>query len=193
MPEPMSLDAASDAMREAMRETVRRHSWLFVIQGVVMAIAGVIALIYPLFSTVAVAIFLGWMLIFSGVAHAITLIGGSKAPHFWLQLISAALSVIVGFMFLRNPAAGVGTLVLLMVVFFLVEGIAKVVFALTVRPLANWGWVLASGVLGVLIAIWLIANPGMSLLFLGIFIGVQLIAEGVAIGWMAWQVRKVSA
>lgn len=190
MSDQMTLDQASEAMREAMRKTVRRYSWLFLIQGMLMAIAGVVALIYPLFSTVGVALFLGWMLIFSGIAHAVTLIGGSKVPHFWLQLISAVLSVIVGFLFLRNPAAAVGTLVLLMIVFFMVEGLAKVVFALTVRPLANWAWVLASGVLGVLIAIWLILNPGMSLLFLGVFIGVQLIAEGAAIAWMAWQVRK---
>jgi uncharacterized membrane protein HdeD (DUF308 family) len=173
MTEPMSLDAASEAMREAMRETVRRNSTLFLIQGGLMVVAGIVALIYPLISTVAVALFLGWMLIFSGIAHAVTLIGGSKVPHFWLQLISAVLSVIVGILFIRNPAAGVGTLVLLMVVYFMVEGLAKIVFSLTVRPLANWGWVLGSGILGVLIAVWLLANPGMSLLFLGIFIGVR--------------------
>ncbi len=190
MTEELSLDQASEAMREAMRNTVRRNSTLFIIQGALMVAAGVIALIYPLISTVAVAVFLGWMLIFSGVAHVITLIGGTRVPHFWLQLISAALSIVVGFLFLRNPAAGVGTLVVLMVVYFLVEGVAKVVFALTVRPLANWGWVLASGVLGIVLAVWLIANPGMSLLFLGLFIGVQLIAEGGAIALVAWQARR---
>lgn len=190
MTDEMTLDDAADAMRQAMRHTVRRNSMLFLIQGILMVVAGVLALIYPLFSTVAVALFLGWMLIFAGIAQAVTLIGGAKVPHFWLQLISAVLAVVVGFLFLRNPAAGVGTLVLLMIVFFMVEGLAKIVFALTVRPLANWGWVLASGILGLLIAFWLMANPGMSLLFLGILIGVQLIAEGVAIAWMAWQVRK---
>jgi len=56
--------------------------------------------------------------------------------------------------------------------------------------LANPGWVLASGVLGVLLAIFLIANPGFSLFFLGIFVGVQLVAEGLAIGWMAWNFGK---
>lgn len=190
MTEQMSLDDAAEAMKQAMRHTVKRNSMLFLIQGVLMVVAGVLALIYPLFSTVAVALFLGWMLIFAGIAQAVTLIGGAKVPHFWLQLISAVLAVVVGFLFLRNPAAGVGTLVLLMIVFFMVEGLAKIVFALTVRPLANWGWVLASGILGLVISFWLIANPGMSLFFLGILIGVQLIAEGVAIAWMAWQVRK---
>lgn len=191
--QPMSLEAASEAMKEAMRTTVRRHRVLFLIQAAIMVLAGIAALIYPLISTVALALFLGWMLIFAGIAQAITLIGGSKVPHFWMQLLSAVLSVIVGFLFIRNPAVGVGTLALLLIAFFLVSGIAKIYFSLTVRPLANWGWVLASGVLGVLLAIFLIANPALSLFFLGIFVGVQLIAEGVAIGWMAWNVGKADA
>ncbi len=87
-------------------------------------------------------------------------------------------------------SSGVSTLALLLIVFFMVEGMSKVVFSLTVRPLANWGWVLASGVLGVLIALYLLSNPTLSLVMLGLFIGVQLISEGVAIGSMAWQARK---
>jgi uncharacterized membrane protein HdeD (DUF308 family) len=150
----------------------------------------ILALVYPLITNVAFAVFLGWMLLLSGIVQAVTLIGGGKTPDFWLQLISAALSVIVGFLFLRNPAVAVGTLVMLMSVFFMMEGISKTVFFLTIRPFPNWGWVLASGMLGILIAAWLLANPGMHLLVLGILIGVHLIAEGIAIATMAWMVRK---
>jgi uncharacterized membrane protein HdeD (DUF308 family) len=188
-----SLDAAAEAMGEAMRQSVRRNAALFLLQGVLLVAAGVLALIYPLFSTLAIALFLGWILIFAGIAEAVTLIGGTKVPHFWLQLISAVLSVVVGFLIVRNPALGIGALVLLMIVYFLIGGLAKIVFSLWIRPLENWGWVLVSGIVGVLIGVWLLANPGMSLLFLGIFIGINLIAEGTAIALMAWQVRKASA
>jgi uncharacterized membrane protein HdeD (DUF308 family) len=190
MTEEMTLDAAADAMREATRKTVRRGSMLYLIQGILLVIAGVLALVYPLITNVALAVFLGWMLLLSGIVQAVTLIGGGKTPDFWLQLISAALSVVVGFLFLRNPAVAVGTLVMLMSVFFLIEGISKTVFSLTIRPFPNWGWVLASGILGILIAVWLLANPAMSLLLLGILIGVQLVAEGIAIATMAWMARK---
>lgn len=190
MTEQMTLDAAAEAMREATRKAVRRSSLLFLVQGALLVVAGILALLYPLITNIAVAGFLGWMLLLSGIVQAVTLIGGGKTPDFWLQLISAALSVIVGFLFLRNPAVAVGTMVMLMSVFFLIEGISKTVFSLTIRPFPNWGWVLASGVLGILIAVWLLANPGMSLLLLGILIGVQLIAEGIAIARMAWMARK---
>jgi uncharacterized membrane protein HdeD (DUF308 family) len=188
-----SLDAAAEAMSEAMRQSVRRNAVLFLLQGVLLIAAGALALIYPLFSTLAIALFLGWILIFAGIAEAVTLIGGTRVPHFWLQLISAVLSVLVGFLIVRNPALGIGGLVLLMIVYFLIGGLAKIVFSLWIRPLENWGWVLLSGIVGVLIGAWLLANPAMSLLFLGIFIGINLIAEGTAIALMAWQVRKAAA
>ena len=174
-------------MREALQQTVRRNSLLFLLQAALMVVAGLVAFVYPLYSSVALAAFLGWMLIFAGIVQVISLIGATKVPHFWLQLVSAVLSVIIGFLFVRNPGVAVGTLALLLIVFFMVEGMSKVVFSLTVRPLANWGWVLASGVLGVLIALYLLSNPTLSLVMLGLFIGVQLISEGVAIGWMAWR------
>lgn len=190
MTEQITLNAAAEAMREATRKTVRRSSLLFLVQGVLLVVAGILALLYPLITNVAVAVFLGWMLLLCGMVQAVTLIGGGKTPDFWLQLISAALSMIVGFLFLKNPAAAVGALVMLMSVFFLIEGISKTVFSLTIRPFPNWGWVLASGILGILIAVWLLANPGMSILLLGVLIGVQLTAEGIAIATMAWMVRK---
>jgi uncharacterized membrane protein HdeD (DUF308 family) len=61
-----------------------------------MVIAGIVALLYPFVSSVALVLFLGWILIVSGIVQAISLIGAQNAPNFWLQLLSAVLSVIVG-------------------------------------------------------------------------------------------------
>ena len=185
----MSASVGPLRPRGAFDESVRRHSFWFLLQGVLLVAAGVIAFVYPLATTVAVTLLLGWMMIFSGAVQAITLIATSKVPHFWLQLVSAVLWIVTGFLFVRNPAVAVGTLALLLVFFFMVEGIAKIVLALTVRPLANWGWVLVSGIIGVAILVFLMMNPALSLLALGIFIGIQLISEGVAIFWLAWAQR----
>ena len=38
-------------------------------------------------------------------------------PHFWLQLISVILAILIGFLFLRDPAQGMMTLALLLIVF----------------------------------------------------------------------------
>ena len=80
---------------------------------------------YPIVSSVAVVLFLGWVLIISGVVQGISLIGAQHVPHFWLQLISVVLSVIVGALFIRQPGEGLLAITLLLIVFFMVEGISK--------------------------------------------------------------------
>jgi len=71
----------------------------------------------------------------------------------------------------------------------MIEGIAKVVFALTIRPLANWLWVLASGAASIGLAIILIADPSPGIWLLGLLFGVHLIGQGLALGYLAWRAQ----
>jgi uncharacterized membrane protein HdeD (DUF308 family) len=187
----MSLDTAAQVMREEMRRTVKRYSLWYLVQGGLMILAGILALVYPAISSVAVVFFIGWLLIFSGIFQGISLIGARHVPHFWLQLISVALFIVVGALFLRNPGESLLTLTLLLIVFFLIEGISKVIFALTIRPFPNWGWVLLSGIVGIVLAFYLWASiPVSAAWLLGVLLGIELICEGAAISHLAWQVRK---
>ncbi len=187
----MSLDDAARAMREAMRETVKRHSLWYLVQGGVMIVAGILALVYPIASSFAVVFLFGWLLIISGVVQGISLFDARNVPHFWLQLVSVVLSVIVGVLLIRHRGEGLLALTLLLLVYFMVEGISKVIFALTIRPFPNWGWVLASGIVGILVALYLWASlPVTALWLLGVLLGIQLICEGAALGYLAWKVRE---
>jgi uncharacterized membrane protein HdeD (DUF308 family) len=187
----ISVESASQVIREAMRDKIKQHSFWYIVQSGLMILAGILALIFPVISSFAIVLFLGWVLIFSGILQAISLIDARHVPHFWLQLVSVVLSVLVGIMFLRNPGAGLLTLTLLLIVFFMVEGISKVIFSLTIRPFPNWGWVLASGVISILLAFYLWANtPVTAIWLLGVLLGIELICEGAALGRMALHARK---
>ena len=189
----MSVEAAAQALREAMRETVKRHSLWYLIQGALMVVVGILALICPVVSSVAVVFLLGWLLIISGIVQGISLIDTRYVPHFWLQLVSVVLSVIVGVLFLRHPGEGLLVLTLLLIVYLMVEGISKVIFSLTIRPFPNWGWVLASGIVGMVLALYLWGSlPVTAVWLLGVLLGIQLICEGAALGYLAWQVRRSS-
>ncbi|HTF61503.1 MAG TPA: HdeD family acid-resistance protein [Edaphobacter sp.] len=176
-----------------MRETVKRYSLWYLIQGGLLVVAGVLAIIYPIFSSVAVIILLGWLLIISGFAQGISLLGARHVPHFWLQLVSVILAFLIGFLFLRDPAQGLLTVTLLLIVFFMIEGISKIVFALTIRPFPHWGWVLASGLVGIVLSLVLWASlPVTALWLVGLLLGIQLISVGGALAHLAWQVRRSS-
>ena len=187
----MSLDAAAEVFREAMRQTVKRYSLWYLVEGVLLIAAGILAIIYPVFSSTAVIVILGWLLIISGILQGLSLVGARHVPHFWLQLISVILAVLVGLLFLRDPAQGMATIALLLVVFFMMEGISKVVFALTIRPFPNWGWVLGSGLVGILLSLLLLASlPVTAAWLIALLLGVNLISVGAAIGYLAWRVRQ---
>lgn len=189
----MSLDLAAEVFREAMRETVKRYSLWYLIEGVLLVIAGVLAIIYPVLSSGAVVVLLGWLLIISGLLQGLSLLGARQVPHFWLQLISVILAILIGLLFLRDPTQGLMTLALLLIIFFMMEGISKVVFALTIRPFPNWGWVLASGLVGILLALILWASlPVTAVWLIGFLLGINLISIGAAIGYLAWNVRHAA-
>ncbi|HWM30874.1 MAG TPA: HdeD family acid-resistance protein [Methyloceanibacter sp.] len=188
----ISLDAAAAAMREAMRETVKKYSLWYLLQGVLMIVAGILALVYPLVASVAMVFLLGWILIISGVLQGIGLIGARDVPHYWLSLISAVLAIVIGLLLLRQPDSGLLLMTVLLIVYFMVEGISKVIFALTIRPFPNWGWVLASGIVGIVLAVYLWANmPVSSEWVLGVLLGILLVSEGVALAYLAWKVRDL--
>jgi uncharacterized membrane protein HdeD (DUF308 family) len=79
---------------------------------------------------------------------------------------------------------------ILLIVYFMVEGFSKVILALTIRPFPGWGWVLASGVIGILLAVCLWSNmPVTAAWMLGLLLGILLISEGLALTNLTRRVR----
>ena len=137
----------------ARRSSVIRPGIL--LKGVFLVIAGVLALVYPYVASVALVFLIGWILIISGVLQGIGLIGAKEVPHFWLQLISSVLAIVIGLLLLRNPNAGLLIMTVLLIVFFIVEGFSKIIFALNIRPVTGWVFVLLSGIIGILLGAYL--------------------------------------
>ena len=191
MTENISMESASQVLREGMRETIKKYSYWYMIQGGVMMVAGVFAFIYPLLARSSAVVLVGWLLIISALVQGVSLIGARHVPHFWVQLVSIVLSVIIGIMFLRSPDQGMFTLTMLLIIYFLAEGISKVIFSLTIRPFPNCHWILLSGLIAFIAAIFSWSKlPVTAIWILCPFLGIVLISEGAALGYLAWEVRK---
>ncbi len=183
----IDLASASAIFNQAMRETVRRHRFLYLVQAALMVLGGVLAILSPVFASAAFVWLLGWILILNGVVQGIGLLGAMNHPSFWLQLIPAVLGIVVGVLLLSNLGQAMVVISVLLVVFLMIEGIAKVVFALSIRPLENWSWVLASGLMGLVLSVILFASmPVTALWLIGLMLGIGLIAEGAALGALIW-------
>jgi uncharacterized membrane protein HdeD (DUF308 family) len=179
-------------LREAVQAQIQKRSTLYLAQGVLLAAAGVVALLFPAFMGAGALALLAWLLIIAGAVQVISLIGAPEAPTFWLQLIAVVLDILVGVLLLMNPQAGLAAVTLLMLVLFMVGGMERIVFALMIRPMPNWGWVLAGGVVSILCSFVLFANlPEAATWFLGVLLGVHLLAIGLSDAWFAWRIRRV--
>ncbi len=187
----IDLASAAAIYNQAMRESVGRHRLLYLAQAVLMVIGGAVAILFPVFASAAFVWFLGWILIGSGIVQGLSLFGARNHPSFWLSLIPAVLGIVVGFLLLRDVGQGMVVISILLIVFFMVEGISKVVFALAIRPLANWFWVLASGVLAVVLAVILWSSmPVTAMWLIGLLLGINLITEGMALAALVWTAKK---
>ena len=141
-------------MQRAVRDTVRLHWQLFLAQGVIMLILGVLAIIWPGISTIAVDIYVGWLFLLSGIVGIFTMFLARDVQAFLWMLLTAALSLFVGIVLLWHPVEGAVSLTLVLIAFFIVEGAFQIVASLSYRAVfpESWGWMLASGIADLILA-----------------------------------------
>lgn len=181
-----SLNMAAEIYRNALQANVRRFALLYVAEGVLLAVVGIFAIVYPLAISSGLAVPLGWLFIIVGALQAIIFFSMRSLPYIGFQLISIPIAVLIGFLLLRNPLQARQTLVLLAVVFLMLQGLSRLTFALSIRPFPRWEGVMVSGVLGILLALVLVGSlPEPANWLVGLLVGLELIAEGAALALLA--------
>ena len=175
--------------------TMREHWLLFVIEGIVLLVLGGLAIVVPPLATLGVTIFLGWLLLASGVVGLIMTFMARGAPGFIWSLISALLGIAVGLMLLVWPLGGALSLTLVLTAFFIVEGVASIMYALEhKRELSGrWGFMLLSGVVDLVLAAIIIAGlPGTALWALGVLVGINMLFGGASLVGLGLAARRAA-
>ncbi|HWC93884.1 MAG TPA: HdeD family acid-resistance protein [Pseudolabrys sp.] len=182
-------------VQRAVARSLHQHWVLFLVEGVVLLVLGATAIVIPPLATLAATLVLGWLFLVSGVVGLFTTFLMRHAPGFWWSLISAALAVLVGSLLLARPVSGAYSVTLVLIAFFIIEGVASIMFALEhKRELSGrWGWMLASGVIDLLLAVMILAGlPGTAAWALGLLVGINMVFGGAALIAMALHARNAS-
>jgi uncharacterized membrane protein HdeD (DUF308 family) len=158
---------------------LRASSGMLLWLGLAMVLLGLAAIVFPVFSTLVAAILTGWVFLVSGAL----MLMGSFSIHgtgpFFGGLLFSLLSIAAGVFLLFNPLAGAVALTLLVGVIFMVQGAFELFFAFELRPHPGWGAMVISGLASVVMAILIVATwPAISLIVLGILLGVNFISSG---------------
>ena len=180
-------------IRAAVAGAIRAHSTFFLVEGIILLILGVLAILLPPIATLAVTIIFGWIFLVAGLIGWVTTLAARGAPGFWWSLLSALLATAAGLILLVRPVGGAISLTLLLIGFFTVEGVVSILYALEHRRelSGRWEWMLVSGVIDIVIAgIVLAGLPGTAAWALGVLVGVNMIFGGTAMIAMALHARR---
>ena len=189
----MTLPQDITGLQGKMSAAVREHWKAFLIEGILLVILGLAAIIVPPLAGLAITIFLGWMFLISGVAGLALTFWARQMPGFWWSLISAVLAIGAGIILLAQPVRGTLTLTIVVGAYFLAEGVATIMYALEHRRelSARWSWLLVSGLMDILIAGIIIAGlPGSALWAVGLLVGINMVFGGATLIGMALAARN---
>ena len=184
---------ASDRIEGMLTEEANsiRKSWgWFLALGIVQIVAGMLAVSFAFSATVASVVTLGILLLVAAGAQMGAAVWARDWSGFFLFLLVGVLYAVAGFFTLQQPVLAAESLTLMLAAAFVVGGVFRIIVALLER-FPSWGWVLANGALAVLlgIAIWQ-QWPASGLWVLGLFVGVELVVNGLTWLMLAVGVRS---
>jgi uncharacterized membrane protein HdeD (DUF308 family) len=193
----MSTNPADLArIKSSIATALHAHWQLFLTEGIVLMILGVLAIVVPNIATLAVEVLIGWLLLISGVVGLIATLRMRSAPGFGWSLLSAVIGIVAGLVLLRWPLSGALSLTLILTAFLTIEGVASIFFALEhKRELSGrWGMMLFSGVVDLILAGMIFAGlPATAAWAIGLLIGINMVFGGSALIAMALHARNAAS
>jgi len=180
-----------NAIRAGLAKSIHDHWVLYFVEAIVLLALGMIAIIVPPLATLGVTLVIGWVFLAGGIVGLIATFRARHAPGFWWSLVSAVLGIAAGLLLLAWPLSGAVSLTLVLISFFIVEGIATIMFGVEQRHhISTWGWMVASGIVDVLLAGILFAGfPETAAWALGLLVGIDMIFGGAALAVISLDAR----
>ena len=165
---------------------IQAHRRGFIFLGVALAVAGFLAIVFPLAGGLAVEIWTAIALLIAGGAQIAHAFAARQWQGFLLGLLVGILYVLTGAVLWLNPIRGVVTLTALLALAILFDGVLRTVLAFRIRPVDGWFWMLISGLIGIVVAFMIWQQlPSSATWALGLMLGCNLIFSGLAFAGLA--------
>jgi uncharacterized membrane protein HdeD (DUF308 family) len=180
----------ADTVAELTKAVRDNRGW-FIALGIILLIVGTAAIVFPFISTLSTTVLIGWVLVIGGIVQIIHAFGAKGWGGFFWEAVIGVLETIFGLILLAYPIAGIIALTLFLAAMFFVEGIVRTVFSFQIRPQAGWGWLLASGIISIIVGVMLWAKlPSSALWAIGLLVGINFIMAGWSLLMLAFAAEK---
>lgn len=170
---------------------IGRSWWVLVLFGVIAVAFGIISLVSPAATAVAMVWAFGVMAIAEGVISLFALItGNSRISRGWLALYALS-SLAFGVLAVLNPVQMAGILLLLLAAWLLIAGVFRIALAIRIRKHIRGEWLIAlSGLLVIALAVLFVAYPLAGLAAIAIWIGLGALLYGALQIWVGLKLRR---
>src|SRR4029078_12446052 len=105
-------NSMANSMTNAITGEIHKATTWSIVLSALMIFAGVLAIFSPAIAGVAVTVFFGWLLIFSGVLHVAYAWQGNRPGTGGWEILLGILYGGIGFYLLARPDAGLASLTL---------------------------------------------------------------------------------
>jgi uncharacterized membrane protein HdeD (DUF308 family) len=164
-----------------MNKEINREIGWSIVMSVAMIVAGVLAVIVPPASGIAVTVLVGWLMMFYGavqITYGWQDRGGGGLV--WGVLLGILYGFTGGYM-LMNPVAGLASLTLVLAACLFIESILEVILSFKLRPLSGSGWLLLHGIITLILAIMIWRSwPTSTMWVIGTLVGISMVFSGIA-------------
>ena len=186
----MSTETPGPSAAHATTELGRSWGWVLA-AGIAWFLAGLVTLVWPGVTILALVIILGVFLLFAGATELGWSFAARHNKGWGLLLFRGIVDVIAGVVVLAWPAATALVLALILGFWLLIYAAMTLWFAYQQRgERPQTGHFVAKGVIAIVAAAITVAWPGVTILVIALVIGIALVLKGVVLMRLAFALRR---
>jgi uncharacterized membrane protein HdeD (DUF308 family) len=167
-------------LTKPMTEATKPTGKSMTLFGVIAIILGMLAMMAPGLTGFSIAMVLGGIVLVAGIVRMIWAFQAGSLGRGLLMFAIGGLTAVAGASLLANPLFAAATLTLMLVIYFIADGIAEMVAGFQLGFGSGGGWFIFGGIISVLLGIMLWRQYPLSGVFaMGILIGIKLFFVGL--------------
>ncbi len=173
---------------------IKKNAGLTVVSGIILLVAGTLAILSPFVAGVSITVLVGAMLAVSGVGQCFLAFKAGAFGRGLMVFVVGVLMTIAGFYMMNQPVAGLATLTIILMSYLLATGVLEIIVAFQLKPADGWGLELFNGIVTLLLGIMLWRQfPLSGAWAIGILFGIKMVFSGWAFVFIGRNVKKMAA
>lgn len=152
---------------------------MLVVRGVIGIVFGILAIVWPLSTAIALALLWGFWALMDGIGSLVQAFRPeSQGSRLWL-VVMGVIALVAAFFAIFSPAMTAVTLTWILGIWLIVRGVFEVIGAFGSNRVTPRWLLLLSAALSILLGILFAANPGAGAVTIAVWLGIAALLWGV--------------